>query len=289
MCLVQYVQRGVRVEQVEHVGRNESIEPTVGTGKGESARDTLDFDPITPARQAFGSEPDHRVADVDASITGLPRQVIGQEPARQFTGATPELEYRASVGEIGVGDHVVDGRALVEALPVLDSPDAVVHASSLFRRQCSSAPASRHIRSFYGRTLGFDEIPPAGRQPSGVGCLAFCLFRSWSAGRIGTVEFYDEDQETRPGPRILVWILLISAVFALSGFIPLILAGRAHPLENLYRNCIEGESGIRPDDSLEIVTDDGIPIAVTFGDIESVSGNAQQTCFDLIVRVATYR
>jgi hypothetical protein len=103
------------------------------------------------------------------------------------------------------------------------------------------------------------------------------------------VEFYDEDQETRPGPRILVWILLIAAVFTLSGFIPLILAGRAHPLENLYRNCIEGESGVRPDESLQIVSDDGIPIVVTFDGIESVQGNAQQTCFDLIVRVAQYR
>ncbi|MCL1599470.1 MAG: hypothetical protein M3094_09815 [Actinomycetia bacterium] len=103
------------------------------------------------------------------------------------------------------------------------------------------------------------------------------------------MEFDYEEQETRPGNRILVWILLISAVFALSGFIPMILAGRAHPLESLYRNCIEGESGTRPDDSLEIITDDGIPITVTFNGIEFVQGNAQQVCFDLIVRVAQYR
>ncbi len=108
-------------------------------------------------------------------------------------------------------------------------------------------------------------------------------------GRIGLVDYSDEDQENSPGPRILVWILLISTVFALSGFIPLILARRAHPLENLYRNCIEGESGIRPDDSLEITTRDGIPIAVALGGIESVPGDVQQLCFDLIVRVATYR
>jgi len=110
-----------------------------------------------------------------------------------------------------------------------------------------------------------------------------CRWQDWP------VEYDDEEQQTGPRPRILVWILLISAVFALSGFIPLILAGRSHPLESLYRNCIEGESGVRPDESLQIVSDDGIPIVVTFDGIGSVSGNTQQICFDLIVRVARYR
>lgn len=100
---------------------------------------------------------------------------------------------------------------------------------------------------------------------------------------------YDEDQETSPGPRVLVWILLITAVFVLSGFIPLILSARAHPIENLYRNCVEGESGIRPDDSLAVTTEDGIPIGIAFDGIESVPGSVQQICFDLIVRVARYR
>ncbi|MFV1999353.1 MAG: hypothetical protein ACC654_03210 [Acidimicrobiia bacterium] len=97
-----------------------------------------------------------------------------------------------------------------------------------------------------------------------------------------------EDQPARAGRSTLVWILLISGIVLVSGFIPVVLAARAQPLENMYHNCVEGESGVHLDDKVQIETADGIPIAVRYGDPGSIPSEVEQLCFDLIVRVATY-
>jgi len=97
-----------------------------------------------------------------------------------------------------------------------------------------------------------------------------------------------EDQPTRAGRGTVVWILLISGIVLVSAFIPVVLAARAQPLESMYRNCVEGESGIRLDDKVQIQTADGIPIIVTYGEPGSIPSDVEQLCFDLIVRAATY-
>lgn len=97
-----------------------------------------------------------------------------------------------------------------------------------------------------------------------------------------------EDQPIRSGRGTFVWILLISGIVLVSGFIPVVLAARAQPLESMYRNCVEGESGGRVDDRVEIDTEDEVPIAVRYGDPGSVPSDVEQLCFDLIVRAATY-
>jgi len=97
-----------------------------------------------------------------------------------------------------------------------------------------------------------------------------------------------EDQPKRAGRGTFVWILLISGIVLVSGFIPVILAARAQPLESMYHNCVEGESGIHLDDKVQIETENGIPIVVTYGEPGSVPSDVEQLCFDLIVRAAIY-
>ncbi len=97
-----------------------------------------------------------------------------------------------------------------------------------------------------------------------------------------------DDEPTRKPRGTFVWILLISGVVLVSGFIPVILAARAQPLESMYHNCVEGESGIHLIDKVQIETQAGIPIIVRYGESDSVPGDVEQICFDLIVRAATY-
>lgn len=100
------------------------------------------------------------------------------------------------------------------------------------------------------------------------------------------MEYDYEDRPTRPGRGTIVWIVMIAGIVLLSGFIPIVLAGRAQPLENMFHNCVEGESGIHINDTVQIEYANGIPIAVTYAG--AVPGDVEQLCFDLIVRTVQY-
>lgn len=99
---------------------------------------------------------------------------------------------------------------------------------------------------------------------------------------------YEEDRPTRPGRGTMVWILLISGVVLLSGFIPIVLMARAQPLENMFHNCVEGESGIHLEETVQIEYSNGIPIVLDYAEAGSVPSDVEQLCFDLIVRTAQY-
>ncbi len=99
---------------------------------------------------------------------------------------------------------------------------------------------------------------------------------------------YADDQPTRASRGTFVWIVLISGIFLLSGFIPLILMGRSNPIESMYRNCVQGESGVHIGDRLDIEYAEGLPISLSYAEIDSVPDNVQQLCFDLIVRAEMY-
>ncbi|MCL1595488.1 MAG: hypothetical protein M3132_14145 [Actinomycetia bacterium] len=99
---------------------------------------------------------------------------------------------------------------------------------------------------------------------------------------------YAEDQPTRASRGTFIWIVLISGIFLLSGFIPLVLMGRSNPNEKMYRNCVQGESGVHIGDRLVIEYSEGLPIVVSYPEINSVPDDVQQLCFDLIVRADLY-